>query len=575
MKNILAQYTLNSATKVLSLLDKGEFSPTYGCFDRNFWHYKTVTDYPSSTYQQLSLFLALLYTSNIEGNIYYQEGEILNFCLASIDYWKSIQNNDGSFNEWYPNEHSHVATAFTLYAITESLLLIKNNLSKEKLKKYFNCITKAANWLTENPDTVVINHTAGALTAIYNCYLLTGKKDLLDFTEKNLLVLQEYQSPEGWFNEYYGADIGYTSVTIDYLAKYYEKSGDERAYNMLEKAVTFISYFIHPDGSSGGEYGNRNTKYLMPAGIHILAKYFDNARYILTQYYKGLEQGTQLNLDTYDDRYFSFFFAPNYFEAAILFESINESNFQYNERAYEKYSHIFSQAGIVVKKTDKYYLVCNFKKGGVIKLYNVQGDLLYADSSYFIKFKNNKVASSQRLTTYLEYYIDNSNDDEIEIKFESCFIWVNTSLPLTKVLIPFRIFNYTLGRFNLVMDYFNKYIKRFFISRPKDAPLKLKRTISIKNNTLIIEDAISKATDEPVILMELPAAKTNLHVPSSRYSISYDIKEFQGVKPECIEEINKLKVAYMKTQVPILNKEDQNEISSANSTEQTHEECCP
>lgn len=575
MNNIFTEYTLKHTTKVLSLIDKGEFSPTFGCFDRNYWHYKTVTDYPSATYQQLSLFLAHLYSSEFEGNTYYQQEELLKLCLASIDFWKTCQNKDGSFNEWYPNEHSHVATAFTLYAITESLLLIKNNISKEKLRSYFDSILKAASWLTDNPDTVVINHTAGALTSIYNCYLLTGKKELLELTDKNLKVLQEYQSQEGWFNEYYGADIGYTSVTLDYLAKYYEKSGDERAYNMLEKAVTFISYFIHPDGSSGGEYGNRNTKYLMPAGIHILTKYFDNARYVLTQYYKGLDKGTQPGLNCFDDRYFSFFFAPNYIEAAVLSKSLEENSFQYNEKTFNVYSHIFSQAGIVVKKTTDYYLVCNFKKGGVIKLFNKDGELLYSDSSYFVKFKDNKVASSQRLTTNLEYFIDNSEENDIEIKFESKFVWVNTSLPLTKILIPFRLFNYTLGRFNTVMDYFNKYIKNRFIAKPKDAPLKLKRTISIKNNVLIIEDAISKETDAHVCHIELPSSKTNLHVPSSRYALSYDIKEFAGVKPECIEDINKLKVAYLKTQVPVVKSEGPDENSCSNTTEQTHEKCCP
>lgn len=567
MENKLATYVLKQAPKVLSLLDKGEFSPTYGCFDRNFWHYKTVTDYPSATYQQCSLFLAHLYASYLPGNEYYHQQEILQLCLASIDYWVKIQNNDGSYNEWYPNEHSHVATAFTLYAITESLLLIKSEIDETILKKYFPAISKAVKWLAKNPDKVVSNHSAGALTAIYNTYLLTNDKSFLPYIDDCVDLLKELQSQEGWFNEYYGADIGYTSVSIDYLAKYYYKSGDERVYNILEKAITFLAYFMHPDGSSGGEYGNRNTKYLMPTGIHLLAKYFEPARFVLDNFYYGFKKGTQITLDNVDDRYYSFFFAPNYIEAAVQFAKLKEESLKFDIDRYTSHSHIFSQAGIVVKKTPNFYFVCNFKKGGVIKLFNNDGKLLYSDSSYFIKFTNNKVASSQTLTPNLDYYIDNSEEDEIEIKFESPFIWVNTSLPLTKILIPFRLFNYTLGYFNFIMDYFNNHIKKTFISKPKLAPLTIKRHISIKNNLLIIEDAISKKLDLKVVSIELPAAKTNLHVPSSRYALSYDTKEFTGIDPVCCNEINTVKVTYVKTQVNILDGNQVNESSSINTTE--------
>ncbi|MGD9581458.1 MAG: hypothetical protein AB7V50_08800 [Vampirovibrionia bacterium] len=567
MENKLATYVLKQAPKVLSLLDKGEFSPTYGCFDRNFWHYKTVTDYPSATYQQCSLFLAHLYASYLPGNNFYQQKEILQLCISSIEYWLSIQNSDGSFNEWYPNEHSHVATAFTLYAITESLLLIKSEIDYEVLQRYKISLMKAVKWLVKNPDTVVTNHSAGALTAIYNTYMLYSDKSLLKHVDECVALLKDLQSQEGWFKEYYGADIGYTSVSIDFLAKYYNKSGDERVYNILEKAVTFLAYFMHPDGSSGGEYGNRNTKYIMPAGIHLLAKYFEPARFVLDNFYYGFKKGTQITLDNVDDRYYTFFFAPNYIEAAVYFSNLKEEDIKFDRTRFTYFSHIFSQAGIVVKKTPNYYFVCNFKKGGVIKLFGNDGNLLYSDSSYFVKFVNKKLASSQTLIPNLDYYVDNSEEDEVEIKFESPFKWVNTSLPLTKILIPFRIFNYTLGYFNFIMDYFNNHIKKKFISKPKFAPLTIKRNISIKNNVLTIEDVISKKTDLKVYSIDLPASKTNLHVPSSRYALEYDIKEFIGIDPVCVEEINKVKTTYIKTQVNISNSEKDNECSSTNSSE--------
>jgi hypothetical protein len=568
MENKLATYSLKYSKRVLSLLDKGEYKPTYGCFDRNYWHYKTVTDFPSSIFQQLTLYIAHLYGTNLTGNCYYKQKELLELCLSGINFWVKIQNKDGSFNEWYPNEHSHVATAFTLYGITESLLIIRNELDKKTLESFYEPILKACRWLAKNPDKIVLNHTAGALMSFYNACLLTSENELMQYIDDQIQILKENQSQEGWFSEYYGADIGYTSVSIDYLAKYYDKSGDERAYHMLEKAISFLAFFMHPDGSSGGEYGNRNTKYVMPAGIHILSKYFDEARYILDKFYYGLEKGTQIDLETIDDRYFAFFFATNYLEAAIQFEKLEPENFQYNKNKYKYFSQIFPQAGIIVKNTPRYYFVCNFRKGGVIKLFSQDGRLLYADSSYYVKFKNQKLSSSQKLSTKLEYYIDNSSEYDIEIKFESPFIWVNTSLPLTKILIPFRIFNYTFGYINALMNLFNKNLKKFMIVEPKPAPLKVKRNISIKNNKLKIDDAVSKSTKLEVESINLPSAKANLHVPSSRYALNYDTKEFLGIDPVCVKEINTVNVTCISTQIEITGDTKENESSSNNSTQQ-------
>lgn len=551
MENYLAQHTLKYTNKVLSLIDKGPFSETYGCFDRNYWHYKTITDYPSATYQQLSLFLAHLFCSEIPGNEFYQQTDILNLCVASIEFWKKIQNTDGSFNEWFPNEHSHVATGFTLYAISESLLMIKKCIAAKRLDSYKPSLLKACKWLAANPDKNVINHTAGALLGIYNTYLLTGKEELLKYVDQKVKILEKSQSQEGWFQEYSGADIGYTSVTIDYLVKYYEKSGDERAYFMIEKAIKFLGFFIHPDSSSGGEYGSRNTKYLMPAGLHISTKYFEEAKYILDNFYKGIKNNTQVNLDFLDDRYFAFFFAPNYIEAAVEFEKLKPENLEYSPDLYKEFSNVFSQAGLMTKKTDKYHFICNFKKGGTIKLFHINGNLLYSDSSYFVSFKNNKLATSQVLNANIEYYLDNSEEDNIVIKFNSPFIWFNNSLPLTKYLIPFRLFNYTFGKFNSIMSLFNRKLKEKMITNPKKAPLEVSRVISLVNNTLIIDDAISKKTHEKVKSIFVPASISPMHVPSSRYVLNNDLRDFSGVNPVCIFEINKVNVTCIKTKIEV------------------------
>ena len=66
-----------------------------------------------------------------EDNPYYNNNQILEWINIALDFTKKLQNKDGSFNEMYPYEHSFVATAFVCYAVSETLLLLKNKIKKE------------------------------------------------------------------------------------------------------------------------------------------------------------------------------------------------------------------------------------------------------------------------------------------------------------------------------------------------------------------------------------------------------------------------------------------------------------
>ena len=109
--------------RLLGLLDRNPKSSTYGCFDRNFWHYKIV-DFSNGRQQEAALTLALLYTTEHPQNPYYNQEKIKQWSLAAMQFLTTIQNADGSFNEYYPHEHAFVTTAFASFAVSEGLLLL-------------------------------------------------------------------------------------------------------------------------------------------------------------------------------------------------------------------------------------------------------------------------------------------------------------------------------------------------------------------------------------------------------------------------------------------------------------------
>ena len=80
-----------------------------------------------------------------------------------------------------------------------------------------------------------------------------------------------HQSEEGWFKEYNGADPGYQSLCMYYMADIHIQRPDLKLLKALQKSIQFLCYFAHPDGSFGGVYGSRCTRFYYPAGILALS----------------------------------------------------------------------------------------------------------------------------------------------------------------------------------------------------------------------------------------------------------------------------------------------------------------
>ena len=57
-------------------------------------------------------------------------------------------------------------------------------------------------FLESNRDLIASNHTAGAVAALYNLYLLTNGSRYLHAAKKNAADLLDAQDEEGWYPEY-------------------------------------------------------------------------------------------------------------------------------------------------------------------------------------------------------------------------------------------------------------------------------------------------------------------------------------------------------------------------------------
>lgn len=515
LRNIYSKMALRQIPRLLGNLDRDPNSPTYGCFDRNYWHYKII-DFSNARMQEAALTLALLYRYRYDGSKFYKIPKIKEWAVSAVKFLKVIQNRNGSFDEYYPKERAFVTTSFVLYAASETILELRD----EKLKDLMiDCFEKAGKFLMRKNEFEVVNQQIGSALSLYNLYLLTGKKRFRNESEKKINIAISKQSKEGWFNEYGGPDFGYFTLAIDYLAKLYKKNGDEKIRSSLTKAVDFIVYFLHPDGSIGGEYGSRNTAYVIPDGIEITAKFSNSANFLSKKILEGFKNGSLVCPDSLDDRYLLY-------NLYTYFQAYNDYTPK-KDLKMERKNKLFVESGLYVRNGNGYFLVTNLKKGGIFKLY-VGNDLFYSDSGFTGTLKDGGKISSQFTCNNYMY----EKKDNVGMKssfFDSKYMRMNTR---RMFLIRSALF---LGGEH-ISDFSKNLLRKKLITEKNKINAEFSRDFFFNNGDITIKDHIR--SDMKFKDLYIVDNFSLAYIPSSRYFRLSEINTKQKLTKNISDIIN-------------------------------------
>ena len=484
---IYAEVALSQIPRLLSLMDRKKGSKTYGCFDRNYWRYNTI-DFPGASFQIAALPLALIYASEYPNNIYYKHPKIRDWAIASMEFLTKIQNYDGSFNASYPYVWSVNAVAFPTYAVSEAYLLLHEEINDSLKEIIIETLEKAGNWLLKSRDIDVTNQESVALIALYNLYQITGDKRYRKGIENKIKLILKNQSPEGWFNEYGGGDIAYLTVTIDSLAKYYQKTGDKDLLKILDKAIEFISYFVHPNGTMGGEYASRNPEFIMPSGFEILSEEIPLASSIADSNIRALNQGQIINPITLDDTYLCWML-HTYFQAYDNYHPRIYKNIvlPYAKPAITKY---FPHSKYMVIKKSDYYMVIGASKGGVIRVYNCKdkSDLIFSDCGFIGVTSNGQMVSTQWLDYSNEVIF--SEDNNI-VTISGTFHKINETLFSPTKMVFSRIGLFAISRIPFARKYIYQQLRKLMIIGNLTVPIEFTREISYTEEKIRIFDTLN------------------------------------------------------------------------------------
>jgi hypothetical protein len=464
---LYAREALRYFPKLLGLVDRNRLSPTYGCFDRNYWHYKAI-DFPSGMAETGVLPLALVYLRRFPGGEqYHQQPRLVELVVAGIGFAARSAHADGSCDDYYPFERALGATAFSLYALTESCLLL--GLEQPEVLAF---LERRGEWLLAHDEAGrLANHQALAALALYNLAILTGDRRFAAGAVARIDRVLGWQSDEGWFWEYEGADPGYQTATIDFLAKYLLKSGDSRVLEPLRLAVQFCGYFIHPDGSYGGGYGSRNTFHVFPAGFEILASRIPEAAVIASRYLEGIGAGRRAYGD--DDRIF-FHWTWDYLQAFLHYQR----TVPVRPRLANRTRH-FPKAGLYVRDDGDRYAVLALTKGGVLSVFQ-HGHRLYSDHGLIGQLDDGRTVVTQLIGSYQVHF----GVDEVSI--QGAFGFVSRWRPSPWRLLMFRLALLTAGRF--ASNLLRRLLQRLLIVGKRPAPLEFRRTVRFGAAVTLIDE---------------------------------------------------------------------------------------
>ena len=492
---------LSLMPRILTNLDRDQGSPTYGSFDRNYWHLK-IRNFSSAVLQQAVLLLASCYKNDFEGNVYYGNQRIMHWAAASLEYWAKIQNRDGSFDEYWKGEGSFPATAFSAFSATEAYILLA--LDKPGL---LAAMERAIEFLSKKVETFAVNQEIASTAAIYNMYLITKDKKFLDLSGKKIAKIKTMQTGDGFFPEHEGPDIGYSSVALEYLSILYEKTGRDDIKNMCNSLIDFLSYFVHPDGTAGGQYSSRNTEYFMLGGLESCLSFNPLGASMREQLFNSMTLRDHAGLGI-DERYMLHYIGYSFMRGLLNYQSGPRGH---NLPRKQKFKKLFREANLYVVSEPPVYLIISLFKGGICRLY-ADGKLLLEDTGYRI-VKGKRILHTG-LGGHFCYEIG-----EGAIRITKNFYGRNY-IAITPVR-SFFLFCYSLVFGNALWGYF----RYKFIKGARKTNSILKRDFMIEADRVTITDQIHNAPK--AALLKNPRESIQ-NVPSSKF---FQIRQLEDKAP--------------------------------------------
>ena len=499
------QVTRPAVRRAMALQDFNPASATYGCCDRSFWQYRTLSSFPAGTMQQLALPFAVLFQTAFPGNDWHQDGEMLARARAAMLFWARSQHATGSVDEWYRNEHSYCATAFTTFGIAEAWLRLQIELSPSDRDEIRRAISRAALWLSERFNDDVMNQNLAASAALWNAHELTGDTRFKTAYERTWRRTLANQDEEGWFVEYGGADLGYSLLALDLLAAL-DKGGSPDAVPAAASLGRFVAAFALGGSDLAGRLGSRGTEHSFPFGAEAFAAVLPECRAVAAHLREAVDDEAVSDPRTVDDRYLAYFYLPSFVLASSLGDRPLEAGASAGSTAFER-------SGFRVWRKPGGDVVCSTRRNAAFNLY-APSRPVHRNLGYWIETTDGRRFASCAWSSHAGVAQDRSNG----VVVDGSFVRVDDSMPLVRHEVAFRAATRWLFQWPTIAEPFHRLLRQRKIGRNVAGPFGFTRELTWRDDGLLVTDVVRARERRPALRTVMPAADIEVHSPSARQS---------------------------------------------------------
>jgi hypothetical protein len=246
----------------------------------------------------------------------------------------------------------------------------------------------------------------------------------------------------------------------------------------------FLWHFAHPDGSFGGLYGSRSTRFYYPAGIEALAPEVPEAAALAHQMARSIADCRVVTLAAMDEPNLVPMFNA-YCWAAVLWAS------QPRPDSFPKLPSLrgenlrlsFPEAGLWIDAGYDHYTIVNTHKGGVVAHFR-GGGVALLDAGIVVRNPAGQLGSSQAF----------ARENPVRLEGDTLTVEVQVSqmpkeLPTPIQFIALRLLCATLFRLRPAREWVKQQLVRLLITRRKPWPVHNVRRISFGAN-LSVQDTL-------------------------------------------------------------------------------------
>lgn len=461
--------------RLLSLFDTDRSSESLGVGDRYHWAWGLI-DFANGTLQGCAHGLARLWRHGLWPYPTAPD----RFLQRLDDMFRGTAfctRADGSLEEAFPNEGSFCVTALVAYDLLQAVdLMGASEVTSQMRQEWLQTVEPMIAYLVRADEThaLISNHLATAVAALCRWHRETGDNAAEKRGRELLDRILEHQSAEGWFTEYGGADPGYETLCLHYLADVHRLRPDWELLEPLRRSIRFLWHFAHPDGSFGGHYGSRCTRFYYPSGVLALASEVPEA-YALSHFMaNSIRDQRVVTLSAMDEPNLIPMF-NSYCWAADLArgEPATTEPLLLPSLSTESDRISFSHAGLLLDRGERHYTIVSTHKGGVVSHFPRNGQAIH-DAGVVARHPNGKLGSTQAYVP--ENAVETEGDN---VTVEAGFHQMPRRLPGPFGFLVLRIFCVSVFRFSPLREWVKRRLADWLIMGTKPWPASNRRTIKL------------------------------------------------------------------------------------------------